>query len=161
VQDALARDERFIYNPKMIGKLQAIYKMDPKNLSAKYLILHGTKNAPKTISLAGSIGLIEKERAALGQILNSDNWVEKGFGEEDALLKYVLNHSRLNKIIDPRTQKYYLSFYHLSNFLNRARKRKTWNKSIISELNQHLEKVDGARANLLNNKEVQKELLGE
>lgn len=158
VQQALARDEKFVSNPKVLEKLRLVTELAPNHLSAKYLLLHGTKRGPRTLSLVGSLMAIDEADTAFAQMLNDGSFTETS-GNSDVLFKFEGELSRLKPMLDKRTILYCDTYLGLALYIKDIRSRRIFTPQMQRELRSSVAKVRNERQALLSNEEIREELM--
>ncbi len=158
VQQVLERDERLIFNPKVIGKLQEILKAAPNHLSAKYLILHGLKRGPRNLSLIGSLGAIDEADTAFAAMLNDGSFTETS-GNSDVLFKFEGEMGRLRPLLDKRTVAYCDTYISLAEFIKANRGKRIYTAQIDREFKAAIAAVRKARTDVLSDAEIREELM--
>jgi len=159
IQEALGRNEKYIYNRKVREKLSHVVKLAPNHLSARLLYLHSIKKGPKKLSLIGSLTGIDNAGSKLAVMLKNGSFENGGGLDDDVLTDLFYDMSRLRPMLDKRTIKYADSYINVSRFIKRYRDRKTFTAQLQRELTQLVKAVDIQRQRLLNNKDVREELL--
>ncbi|HSP41382.1 MAG TPA: S16 family serine protease [Luteolibacter sp.] len=158
VQQALARDEKFATNPKVLEKLREVIELAPNHLSAKYLYLHGTGRAPRTLSLVGSLMAIDEADTAFAQMLDDGSFTETS-GNSDVLFKFEGELTRLKPMIDKRTADYCDSYLGLAQYIREIRGRRIYTPQMKRELLAAVTKVRNQRKALFSNEEIREELM--
>lgn len=158
VQQALARNEAFVTNPKLHEKLRGVLKTLPNHLSAKLLLLHGQKQGPDRLSLSGSLLAISTADQAFAAMLHDDSWTETS-GNDDVLFKFIGEMERLRDKLDKRTLDYGDSYRSLALYIKSIRGKKQFTRQIQDELRASVRRVEAKRATLLSEPEVREELM--
>jgi len=158
VQQALARDEKFISNPKVLEKLHLVTELAPNHLSAKYLYLHGTQRGPRTLSLVGSLMAIDEADTAFSQMLDDGSFTETS-GNSDVLFKFEGELGRLKPVLDKRTIRYCDSYLGLAQYIRDIRNRRIYTPQMRRELQASVIKVRNERKAILSNEEIREELM--
>ncbi len=158
VQQALTRDEKFVHNPKVLEKLRQVIELAPNHLSAKYLYLHGTRRAPRTLSLVGSLMAIDEADTAFAQMLDDGSFTETS-GSSDVLFKFEGELTRLKPMIDKRTVGYCDSYLGLAQYIRDIRSRRIYTPQMKRELLSAVARVRNERKALFSNEEIREELM--
>lgn len=158
VQDALGRNEAFVFNPKLQEKLKGVMKTLPNHLSAKLLLAHGQKQAPNRLSLAGSMNAIDQADQELGAMLMDRSWLESS-GDEDVLYRFIADMDRLRDKLDKRTIDYGDSYRGLATYVRSIRGRKQFTPQMQDELNAAAKRVKARRSAVLADPKIREELM--
>ncbi|MGJ8672802.1 S16 family serine protease [Rubritalea sp.] len=158
VQGALKRNEKFIYNPKVIEKLRGIIKVLPNHISAKLLLRHSYKKGAKSLSLNGSISAVDTASSEFSKMIKNRSFLERG-GENDVLAGYISDMRDLRKIVDGRVQDYCDSYIDLAEYVKSVRLKRTWSQQNASEFEVKVNAVHAEREVLIGNPEVREELM--
>ncbi|MFD2257678.1 S16 family serine protease [Luteolibacter algae] len=158
IQEVLARDEKFISNSKVIEKLREVVTISPNHLSAKYLLLHAVGQAPRSLTLAGSIEAINKADTALAGMLSSGSFTISR-GNSDLLFKFESEMIRLRPLLDKRTIDFSDSYIELAEFVRDNRDRKIFTPQLQRELDGAVSKISYEQSALLGDADVREELM--
>ena len=159
IQEALKKNEKYIYNGKVREKLRNVVKLAPNHLSARLLYLHSVKKQPKQLSLLGSLVGIDNAGSKLIGMLENENFEAVGGLQGDELSDLVFELSRLRPMLDKRTTRYVDSYADMSRFIKQHRNRKKFSDGLQREFRKLVNTVEVERKRLLNNEEVREELL--
>jgi hypothetical protein len=158
VQQALARNEAFVFNPKLQEKLRAVLQTLPNHASAKFLLLHGLHQAPNRLSLAGSILAIDQADQALAGMLHNQSWLESG-GNDDVLYKFIGEMERLRTKLDKRTVGYGDAYRELALYIKSIRARRLLTEEMRNDLRAAVQRVESKRDALMAEPEIREELM--
>jgi|TARA_B110000908_G_scaffold4774_1_gene6211 hypothetical protein len=161
IQEALLRNEKYVYNSKVKEKLRAIVKLVPNHLSARLLYLHSVKKGPKKLSIIGSLTGIDNAGSKLGGMLTDGSFAKAQGLDADVLTDLMYEISRLRPMLDKRTTKYADSYLNVARFFKRHRDRKQFSGQLHTELTSLVNAISIERKRLLNNEEVREELMAE
>lgn len=110
IRDVLARNSRQAYqvlrHPATQAKLRAIVSVAPNHLSAHLLMLYGQDRAPKTLSLAGSLGYLERTAAVLIDAARSGRFTSDSNLEPDRIGDAVSEMRSIRRSLDHRIWPY-------------------------------------------------------
>ncbi len=161
VQKALKKNNKYIYNGKVRAKLRTIVKLTPNHLSAKLLLLHSIKKAPKKLSLVGSLTGVDQAGEKLLSMLRDGSFMKPGNLGDDVLTDLVYELSRLRPMLDKRTTGYADAFLDVANFFKRHRGRNRINAQLERELNTKARAIGIERKKLLNDPDIREELMAD
>ncbi|MGE9266862.1 MAG: S16 family serine protease [Verrucomicrobiales bacterium] len=158
VQEVLARSEKYVFNAKVLEKLRNVVKLAPNHHSARLLYLHGTRQAPRILSLAGSIRGIDQASIELLQMINDGSYKNTS-GNQDVLFKLSSRLNQLGPSLDKKTKPYARSLLALAEEIDKVREKSIITMQIRREFEAKANRVDTERASLLNDKAVREELM--
>jgi hypothetical protein len=158
VQNALNRNEKYIYNPKVREKRKSVLEAMPNHVSAELHIRHSYKKGPKSLSLSGSMVAVDTASEDFSKLMKNNQFLERG-GEKDVLAGFISDMRKLKKQVDPRVSDYCDSYLDLAEYIKSVRQKKTWSRQNRSDLRRKISAVRGNRDELLENREVREELM--
>lgn len=139
-------------------ELDAIVRLTPNHLSARTLQLYLTKRIPKTLSLSGSLAIIEQTlgsipEAAKSDINSSNNSQLSSLGDIQSDLRSIRSK------LDVRTKNYVDGWIDWTSIADEIVTGQLRSKNAIERLNSAHERAIAEYQKLTNNVEVMEELL--
>lgn len=159
VSKAIRSNPRNASHPKVVEKLKTILKAIPRHESAMLVALHGSGQGPQTLSLQGSLNVIEKRAAFLSSSMKSGSFMDTGM--DDPLWENLSEMKDLRRIVDVRTKPYLDSFLDVTSFLKQHRGKNQFTAQLIREFREVIGKIDIERQKLVSNRDIQEELMDE
>ena len=159
VSKAVKSNPKNASHPKVVAKLKTILEAIPGHESALLVALHGSGRGPRTLSLQGSLNVIEARAAFLSNTMKSGSF--KDTGMDDPLWDNLGELKSLRGIVDQRTRPYLDSFLAVTSFIKQYRGKTYFNDQLMREFDLVLGKIDIERQKLMSNREIQEELMDE
>ncbi len=159
VSKAVKSNPKNASHPKVVEKLKTILEAIPGHESALLVALHGSGRGPQTLSLQGSLNVIEKRANFLASSMKTGSFMDTGM--DDPLWDNLGELKSLRGIVDQRTRPYLDSFLGVTSFIKQHRGKNQFNDQLRREFDLTIGKIDIERQKLVSNREIQEELMDE
>jgi hypothetical protein len=166
VQQVLLRDPgqigSWLRNPHVIAKLQAVQKLAPNNLSAKYLLMFATGKVPQSLSLAGSLDAVENAAADLISSIKANKGQNANALRKDVVGSSITKLQSLRAKCDPRLRAYAEAIIRFGSAVKEAQDRpanSAARASVLSDMiNTAAGSADSEFNRLINDPKIREEL---
>jgi hypothetical protein len=166
VQDLLLRNPSqigsWLRNQHVLAKLQAVQKLAPNNLSAKYLLMYAAGKVPHALSLAGSLDAVEYAAADLVSSIKANRGQNANALRKDVVGSSITKLQALRAKCDPRLRAYAESIIRFGTVVKEAQDRPANSSARASTLrsmiNDAADSADAEFNRLINDPKVREEL---